>query len=1813
MNKMKKLLSVVLAVVLAFSALSVLGSAAKTNYQTVDNLKALDAYSPYGQVTRLSTEERMSIVLDSLDTLLAGANINPGTLFSLLGLSLTIDLRSVDAICGTLDNVKSLLGNWLVGLAGGALGIVGDLNLDSWTAGRRRSGAQLDIVKELLAVLNDNKGIVYDVISTGTIDLGLASSALGSLDLSIIADIPGLIKGLVWGLFERWDDTLTEIKAYDTSAKGNGGIESTLNTFVKNLFNNDMSITTVKYDANGVMTSEHTKMPIYTTAPGTPTANSPRCYYFQDGNTLKIYHIVDEAEAKALAEDTDPDNDAAVYTYVEQEETYYLEQEVEGSETYVWKSTDELGNVTTLKWYNDNSQFLPGFDGNSVDLANMSAGDLLYTFIPYVFDKLATVVLNGSVKKLLAEFVGVEFTFVGHAGPNGDDAVLALGDEAIFAEEQGDYVFEWSDYAIVDGVHYYRYLDDLYVGDTSNVNNYFDIINWEFKVTGDFLDEFIPESAADASDRFLLNLSDFLAKVGNLVLLPSAETDDTNSDYTATWTRPTFAAGNANLVSNIKALAQAVVGLAPQHIFGDDYATNPRCYVDLMLSSDNDTVLVGIAATLVDLIMPSMTLPSKDEILSSGAKVGAILAAVVREFAAYLVPEYDFDALIYTDFGTTTADPVKSFVAGKDSEYWFDVILTMGINVGFEYLRAFADMGEGTAEWDAFVAYSGYGVDGKTYAAGTTKEALNAEWEGMLDYVVDWALEKDYEWTWKMENLVDVEGLTIDLATAQDPWVKLDKILDKLLPVDEILNVEGEEAMGMTELEKLLRYDLILGIVDLRWDALINVLQFNGTNKYFRTANVLDQLAKLVKGIVNGLFAKVGGGSYALLPAAMTDFDSLANQANLAVMVRDLLGALNTAYGRGLLDTVLPFLNMFIGWKMDPQVVADPTVWATLRDDKPFAYQTSTTISGTAINFLNNSSGMLEIHRNSDVVDHEYAIQIESVTSDATTNTLSFDYGDGYCSPYETLAINVGGTYRNEEAATITIKYSYLGKDGTAIGGPQYTSVTLFFSNQSEDSDVVVAEAGMKSGITWETRRNAYNKFIFAEDIYTAINDARVSVGYKNSITGSTPFANYEAPDQVEVGKDGCNPIYGPVDWAATTNDEYAQTYFTFKTRDESGWPGEISGNLGGWSAGEGGFYKNKPEYGADYEFPYGVYEFPDVAVQYDGEAIYHQTFIHYDNYGIDELYAANQNNGYNANQGVDAATYNEYNAAWKDVVRLATYPMMTKNNGHASTDYVEVIMPQIEPAMERFEAAKEAYEIALAEAQASGAADSALPAYVEALKEEIDNDFAFGKEINFQDYEYYEYFNYNDVKVAAEEVYRSYLAPEIMDTYYIMGSGIREAELNEVVAAESNPFIAAGILASRMMNDQAAIDASIAAKDEWKQPTHTKLYIEDFTSRLGFYKQFLAMDVTREADDHLKFLEKEIAHIEAQQLEEADYEAVTWGRFADALEVAKSVAAGEDEFSEFNSRIYDAKYNLMVRYKELMKQADSLIDAGGTAELDANIETANAIFASLEAGDGVWTLAADYEGEADDAYAALISALGYKYVGEDGYTYDLYADSALEYSENDRPNRSGNQAKVDKANEALALAIANFETTEEPEPSEPNTLVLNENAPFEAYIDYDNNIDGEYTGTIYGFDTLGWNDNWEVDGAIADFVTTAYGDDYLEVIVPECGVETTGTIVNVLDDEGNIVESYVYIYFGDMDMDGEVGESDAGMASYYEMWYDGIDSLDVFMAGDLDADTMPGESDAGVMSYWSMWYEGLPTQADVGANVYGCIVYEIY
>lgn len=220
-EKSTKLLSVILAVVMIFSTMSVMAFAAKTEYQTSDNLTALDAYSPDGAVTRLSTEERMSVVFDFLDVTLAAANINMGEVINTAGLRLVIDLRSVNALCGTIDSAQALLNNGLVKLVKGLLGIVKDANLKNWKSGMtREKNAQLDIVNGIATLLNDNAGLVKKVINDGKLDVGIIGNFVDISGVNkYLSDLPGMLKGLVYPVFARVDDDMTLINTYSTTTE----------------------------------------------------------------------------------------------------------------------------------------------------------------------------------------------------------------------------------------------------------------------------------------------------------------------------------------------------------------------------------------------------------------------------------------------------------------------------------------------------------------------------------------------------------------------------------------------------------------------------------------------------------------------------------------------------------------------------------------------------------------------------------------------------------------------------------------------------------------------------------------------------------------------------------------------------------------------------------------------------------------------------------------------------------------------------------------------------------------------------------------------------------------------------------------------------------------------------------------------------------------------------------------------------------------------------------------------------------------------------------------------------------------------------------------------------------------------------------------------------------------------------------------------------------------------------------------------------------------------------------------------------------
>lgn len=1034
MKKSKKLLSVLLAVLMILSSMSVMASAARTNYKTSADLEALDAYSPYGQVTRLSTEERLSIFCDYLDTILDNPSLNMGTLIDTMGITLTVNLTSVNNICETLDNVKSVKSNGLVKAIAWMLGIVADLNINSWQydVDRDQGGANSHslVVTNLLKVVNDNASLITNILRTGKVDLGVANSAVAGLDLSMIADIPGLLKGFIVPLFYRWDDSIELMNEYNNAIKGDGKFEAVLSGFVQRLFTNNMSIASYAVNAAGECVSAMTL----------PTEDGKRTKFAINGDTITRYSYDLKTGAYCAEED------ATVYTKTER-------KDAAGNGIGEFVFADENGNE--LQWYVNNSPALHCFlneDGTTkfeINILTDSALGLLFKFVPYVVEDLAVVPANGSLKKEMAWLFGAQWG----SAMTEEQVAAAKADPAtaeFFNKPEGVYAFGYSDYAVINGDHYWRYKNDFYKADLTNINPFFNIINWNYHFNGDFMNKYLPGAEGNAYTSVLQSLNNFLIDVAEQVLVPDL------------FNAMNLVRGdNTNLVENLKRGARAVIETSAASIFGENYQEHYPYYDMMMNSTDDQEVLCGIAMTLIQVLMPQFIVPAPEKM--QGQKVGAVLAMLIRELATQLVPNHNFDALIYD------GDYInKTLIAGKDNSYWLDVILTIGTDIGVFYLKNLADMGEDQPAWSA-MAY----VDSpKAY----TVEDLNLDaevnlWEQRVDYIIDWALGSE-EFSWKVGKLVNYGSETVDLATVQNPWIKLGNILKNHLPIEDVLNVSTVEANW---LETTLRDNFVMALLDLHVEKIIGGANADGIlnlpqNSILRQDGLLSNIVVVVRNLLNGLVSKIGG-NFTLIPTNITTLDAVLNQTNICNVVETLLGRLDDADANGLFDLAMPFLNMFAGWKTNAQYFAKPEIKLSNPSNATYAYTGET----QTIQVVNNSSGMLEKHGAD--YDKSYDIVIDNVT--ATKGSVAFTEGQAIVPGASASFTYTPGS--DEGAARIDVKYHVVFKDGNVVGGPQTAYFFTYVTNTNTD---------LPAGGTAQTQGNggdawAYTKAYWNADRYT--------------------------------------------------------------------------------------------------------------------------------------------------------------------------------------------------------------------------------------------------------------------------------------------------------------------------------------------------------------------------------------------------------------------------------------------------------------------------------------------------------------------------------------------------------------------------------------------------------------------------------------------------------------------------------------------------------------------------------------------------------
>lgn len=1563
MKKSTKLLSVILAVVMIFSTMSVMAFAAKTKYQTSDNLTALDAYSPDGAVTRLSTEERMSVVFDFLDVTLAAANINMGDVINTAGLHLVIDLRSVNALCGTIDSAQALLNNGLVKLVKGLLGIVKDANLKNWPPGMtREKNAQLDIVNGIATLLNDNAGLVKKVINDGKLDVGIIGNFVDISGVNkYLSDLPGMLKGLVYPMFARVDDDMTLINTYSATTENP-------DTLVKNVLINAMSkpqsYTSYKEDASGNCISNHIALP-------TSAEAGLRDYYVKGSDYKGAYIEVFEYNTDKKM-------------YVAQEEKYYKTEEtdMEGNGTGVYVYANAAGE--NVKYYVKDSYFLPSLatSGKVSEIFNLDSNTLvsaLYQIAPYVFKDLAPVVLNGSVKMLLAQWFGAEKTELFGGKASEATAVLAKlpsDIKAFYSKAAGAYNWEWSDFTIgSDGNGYYRLVSKDGLTETwlkfdmSTANSFAKLINWNYTISGDFVDEFMPTAANDGSvtasaagyTTVLASLNDFVGKAIDTMLSDTAKA-------AINWTK----GDNTKLIPNLRKALQYVAAYNPEYLFGTGYETVYAGYYDTVVdktASDQD-VVTALGAIGVKALMPQIILPSAAEL--KGQNVTALLACVIRELATQFVPTYNYDALIYADYNS------KTLVKGKDSGYWLDVIFTMGTDIGMKYLSKLADLGSDKAGGYQFEA-------SKTYKLADFEKNTRA-WEKTIDWIIDWALTSDNEWCWKFQKLINTGDLDLDLATAQDPWVKLDKIIRDVLPVEKIINETAAD--GKTFLETVLREDIIDSLLNLDVSKLLGTNSVTGifnipANSTLRTEALYPAVFRIVRELLNKVLGKVCGNT-ALIADSYNSLDAILQKSSIADLAEKLvLGIAYAVQSGGLLDVALPFVNFFLGWTTNAQSYAEPKL--TIDKGTLNYVQLTNGQMNTTLKVTNASAGMLLKH--GDTYDHPYMLTLKSVTVNGTEMLTAADKKP--LSPYESKDVTLNAAVHTDSLVKVTAVYSFSFKDGTDYNGDITSTTFEYATNDTADTVGSAWDSGEKKAtylaVDYVKMKGATTTDCLVTNpsaLASAISNIAVTWTNtrdtdckftKGSISGFD--ANYfESSGQAEALV-GQKFMTGDPNGIVTINPLRLKSDV-----DAATVPSGATYALGNQAVTVSGSHRNKTRT-LDMSAPLGTLYY------YNGTNIKKV---------VDSEFKANRDSS-----KYPAEAWKTYWTALTAAAKLVYGPFKKANLGNYSDDNLTAAITALETAVKALDTASST--------PASGSA-TVTPAPIEAALKDAGD-------INYQNFDLYAYWAYEKAMKAGNAIIDAYKGP-VAPEKYIDGSSLSEAEIT-AIANKATATYKRAIVASMKAPSIEAQNAYMDAVKAYKAPSYSELEVRNSAKNIAWYASFLKSAAVK---TEKQFLDKEIKAAKAQDYKEADYTAGSYARYTKALAAAEALNANA---KALQSEVFDVKYELEIAQRALMPKSASALEAGAYTELEAVIAQAKSIFTDNSA----YTFdASKADGLTEtEAYAKLVSVLGYEYTDEKGNTANLYSGSAENYAANDRFYSNVVAAQIDAVVTNLKNAMAPF------------------------------------------------------------------------------------------------------------------------------------------------------------------------------------------
>lgn len=1478
----------------------------------------------------LTDEQVADLALDAVDQLLAQQNIKMD--LSILG---SIDLTSCDnaasSIYKLINNNKIIL--WMAGDAN-------NLNVSAFKD-LKRSGGDLNFIYKLIQFLNDNSKVIVKAIGGGIatsdgISLGVANSFIkvGSLN-DTLKDIPGMLNKMVF------DALLYGSYGYPTKSADLGSLPSTANDIDKIL------------------------------------------------------------------------NVAA-------------KQFLEVPQNYTWVGEGE----DSVKTWDENSIVSRLYKANPVDINvnTHTVFQLLDSLINMAYDEFGPTVLNNDAKKLLMQATGVDFVKLDNEKDASLIAAIKADSQYVDVAASGlrgtetyvetnatlqsvknylcdaqmwkvggvwyfrDYVdvvqkdAEGNDLVDEDGNKITAKEDRFFKANVSGANEFYDIVNWDYKfVPGDI------DFAAMISENGSVfgSLNSLLYKV--LVKAVNSDVLDVNTVWTD--------GDNSHLNANLLNTAKYVLKNYTRRIFGKnsefvDPANGYKATAAFAQKVDSSSLIELIEYIGLPFFgdaMPQLILPEDGlQSVAPAQKLFAFGAAVIREFMTQIAANRNYDSFIYTDLTSATG---RKFVS-HTSEEWLNLILNMGMDIGYTYLS------KGVANFT-----------GEMPAEGVSA----SRWQDMLNEVIAWGI--DYVGSNDSSVLVGLEGSKFSAYT--DPLDKLSYALNTILPLGFISGCESDNfAFDL----KLFLNNVIVPFVE-SFDVETLLTLFGRSNTKY---NILrdENVVKVILDLANSILKLVIGKN--LLPTTAS-CGALLTNANLKTVVTNLLSGLNDRKVP-LLTNALPVVAQFISAWGGEQTMGTPktTLSSTVTLNNG-------AISDAVIKVSNGSQGVWRHYTDASgngAQDEQYKYKITGVSvKDINGNTVSnmtissypqgiLDYGQSGEIKYSVSGVGTSGM-----VVRLDVDYIVYDEDGnTMLNGTVFTTskyTYLSYNGTNSGSEHLTTD---KHDVKPYVFSPYYIAFEDGADAIPRLNTFRLKntngtfgrTGSFPTITGGTQRGITLNPWTKDggTGNSKSNGISVSKD-----SSEYAQKFTVNKDQYNASTfaPGDsLSWNATGYSYAGTGSGKASGTATITLRF-YSSDALKDVKNIANTEA---GKFRKASDYATGDVLATALLTSEDSVDSKGNAVLRESNFAATGV--NGDGETVTKINGtEAWNNYVEAFNVALRSAYQVWNDnsvynQKEAYEalkVAAAdldqckltpqEIAAAGGTnnDSAVVALKNTLKA---TEAGFGGK-SFFDYKIYRWSRWEKAYKNANNIIKKYEAAKytVAETqYFPYNQGYKVTDINSMISGNQYEAYIKALYKNYSAEQIAANEKNL----DNARSNYAGVSALDIAQASNLVTRQAARLLERDAYTKNQHLQTEVASALAQigTTNTKGYTEKSWNRYMAALQGAQEALSSSN-----CDTIFDQKYELQVARNELRtEEADD-------TELKALIAQAQAALAGAAAYDNT-----------NAEFGAVLAALGMaKVTDADGNKVDLFPNGALNIV-----NKSydvDDQRKYDRAADALRAALA--------------------------------------------------------------------------------------------------------------------------------------------------------------------------------------------